>query len=1015
MKNRREKSWIKRGLLFLLLITALVWVKPADTDAATSLSQIKSCTINGSGKKVVVKAKVTKKTKAMGKKLYLVAYDANEKVGATTKRKPLASVKAKKGTVTFQTPLNRGKNNSRLFSKFAVAYKSGKKYKIISNTRYITNPEKIAGYKGKYPKTYSKKGLQVENYGDAVDLGVQHTVINITLNSIIADKGTGDAYRYKGTTYYFNGPMLSYYDQIVSDYNRMGSSVTAILLLRNAEDSRLNPLRFRGSDQAFYSSINTGSKKACREFEAIMTYLASRYGQKSHLISGWILGNELGNTKEWNYAGGKSLSSYMDSYVRAFRICHTAVKSVNKHAHVYLSLDYFWNRDLDDGGTAYFSDKAILNKFYQKLKAEGLTDWYIAYHAYSQGLIIPEFWDDGLAANSEDAAIVNFNNLSVLTNYVKKHFGKNVKIMLSEQSFNSCHGQLTQAAAYAYAYYISESNSMIEAFIYGRHIDNPGEIDPSTHTTIAWGLRETTYTKRLIWDVFQYIDSPDGLHLTNRLLPYINTIHSWKQVPGYQQAKYKKMPSKRGKVKGIHTEMVGYNRVLLTWKASAYADGYEIYRATSKNGKYKRVSCIPSRVHTLYYDTDVKAGKTYYYKIRTYRSFTIASTLNGSFSSKVKVTVTVGPTTLTKAEGKVNAVLLKWKKSEGASGYDIYRATSKKGKYSKIKRISKGSTLTYTDTKAKTGKTYYYKVKAYVKKSGKEYKAKDSNILHAIPVPERVTINTVTAGRGRLELAWNKVTPATGYELYWCNTNNGEFVRYKKITDAKTISYRKSFAAGSEYYLKVRAYLTVGKETVYGSYSRVVSATPYTDAVSVKKAVRNKDDSVTLNFQLVSEASGYQIYRSTSENGTYVQVGRNIAESGLSEYIFEDTTAPKAVSYYKIRIYEKNSFGKTIYGEWSSVKKAEAARGDQSDTGSIDEPETETETEKIDKTEIETESEKMDKPEIETESEKTDKPEIETESEKIDKPELETESEKIDKPEIETESEMELETEKIYL
>lgn len=50
--------------------------------------------------------------------------------------------------------------------------------------------------------------------------------------------------------------------------------------------------------------------------------------------------------------------------------------------------------------------------------------------------------------------------------------------------------------------------------------------------------------------------------------------------------------------------------------------------------------------------------------------------------------------------------------SAGASGYKIYRATSKNGKYRLIKD-AKASQRSYTSTNLKTKKTYYYKMRAY--------------------------------------------------------------------------------------------------------------------------------------------------------------------------------------------------------------------------------------------------------------------------------------------------------------
>ena len=54
--------------------------------------------------------------------------------------------------------------------------------------------------------------------------------------------------------------------------------------------------------------------------------------------------------------------------------------------------------------------------------------------------------------------------------------------------------------------------------------------------------------------------------------------------------------------------------------------------------------------------------------------------------------------------------VIKWAKISGAVKYEVQRATSKNGKYSLMKTVT-GTSL--TNTSAKAGKTYYYKVKAY--------------------------------------------------------------------------------------------------------------------------------------------------------------------------------------------------------------------------------------------------------------------------------------------------------------
>ena len=58
------------------------------------------------------------------------------------------------------------------------------------------------------------------------------------------------------------------------------------------------------------------------------------------------------------------------------------------------------------------------------------------------------------------------------------------------------------------------------------------------------------------------------------------------------------------------------------------------------------------------------------------------------------------------------------------TGYKVYRAAKKNGKYKLIKTVKKAGTLKYTDRKLKKGKKYYYKVRTYTVIDGTAYLGK---------------------------------------------------------------------------------------------------------------------------------------------------------------------------------------------------------------------------------------------------------------------------------------------------
>ena len=144
----------------------------------------------------------------------------------------------------------------------------------------------------------------------------------------------------------------------------------------------------------------------------------------------------------------------------------------------------------------------------------------------------------------------------------------------------------------------------------------------------------------------------------------------------------------------------------IKWTAVAGASKYYVYRSGSSNGTYKYVGTTTA---TNYTDNKANAGYTYYYKVKavskvssganSYYSVVIGATCHCARPS-VKITTSNGSPRLT------------WNAVAGANKYEVYRATSKNGSYTKMFTTSN---LSYTNTSAKAGTTYYYKVKAVSK------------------------------------------------------------------------------------------------------------------------------------------------------------------------------------------------------------------------------------------------------------------------------------------------------------
>ena len=155
----------------------------------------------------------------------------------------------------------------------------------------------------------------------------------------------------------------------------------------------------------------------------------------------------------------------------------------------------------------------------------------------------------------------------------------------------------------------------------------------------------------------------------------------------------------------------GYDDLKITWDKVEGADGYYVrYKAatsstwkwaspTEKNYKYLKNLSDGIRYNIRVYPYVKENGVNY--RSENYKPLTSVYTLK-------KVTV---PTVSKMSSGYVK---VKWKGISGETGYQIYRATSKNGKYTKVKSVTmSSSSYPYARIKTTKNKTYYYKVRAY--------------------------------------------------------------------------------------------------------------------------------------------------------------------------------------------------------------------------------------------------------------------------------------------------------------
>lgn len=195
---------------------------------------------------------------------------------------------------------------------------------------------------------------------------------------------------------------------------------------------------------------------------------------------------------------------------------------------------------------------------------------------------------------------------------------------------------------------------------------------------------------------------------------------------------------------------------------------------------------------------------------------------------------------------------------------------------------------------------------------------------------EEKTINLEGIAITKLEMAtyksvkvtWTKVEDATGYEIYRSAKKSSRYQLVKTVGQ-NTFSITdktKNLTAGKKYYYKVRPIREEAGETLYGSYSApqvIVYSLPAVNFTSVKPGAGG---TLQLKWKKVKKADGYEIRRSTTENGKYKKY-KTVSSGTAQKYTL--TAAESNGSYfYKIRAYRIVN-GKKVYGEYSQPKKME--------------------------------------------------------------------------------------------
>lgn len=279
-----------------------------------------------------------------------------------------------------------------------------------------------------------------------------------------------------------------------------------------------------------------------------------------------------------------------------------------------------------------------------------------------------------------------------------------------------------------------------------------------------------------------------------------------------------------------------------TGKAANYA--VLVLKSTPENSFYKIQS--DGVLNTARSALDTSTGVYNFSSMHAYISSNYVTIVN----SGEDISTLETPTLVSAAESN-RKVIVTWKKVTDATGYYVYRKVSG-GSWSKIATISSGSTVTYTDSSAPAGYTYYYTVRAY--DSSGALSDYDKTGVKAV-VPEKLTVylNYVTTTSVNY-----RTGPGTSYDIAGklaSGTTISVEDGYSKTANGYT--WYRFVLNGNTYYISSK-YLTIQTSIFYkSSVVRYAGDDRYATAMETAQALKQKQGTTKFSTIIVANGVNY--------------------------------------------------------------------------------------------------------------------------------------------------------------
>ncbi|WP_218566277.1 malectin domain-containing carbohydrate-binding protein [Vallicoccus soli] len=237
------------------------------------------------------------------------------------------------------------------------------------------------------------------------------------------------------------------------------------------------------------------------------------------------------------------------------------------------------------------------------------------------------------------------------------------------------------------------------------------------------------------------------------------------------------------------------------------------------------------------------------------------------------------------------------------AGYNVYRASSPTGTYTKLNGALLTGT-TFSDTAAPVDAASSYQVTA-VDRAGNE-SARSATATATRPAPDTtppavVTGLTATGSATGVALSWSASTAGdlAGYTVYRSSAATGPWTALTTSLITGTTFADPSAPQGAASYYQVTATDRSGNQSARSATASATRPDTTAPAAVTGLTATGSQTGIALSWgaSTAGDLAGYSVYRASSATGTYTKLGGAL----LTGTTFTDTTAPAgAASWYQV-------------------------------------------------------------------------------------------------------------------